>query len=1208
MAMMCDVNKGEAVTMQTGKHKSDRVLKRSLAHLAATTALVLLSPLAATAQEQPCAVVEGVLPADCTHANAGTVVDMPVGANTEATPDANLGPLGFSISVDAAPAASGNREAVAGAGRSQDDLRRVDRMLADAGVQVTFDGLGARPRLAVSTADMKSSYAAGDTVRFRASTNYPAWIAKGEMRILDAKDPTKVLAVLPIAPNGTADWAMPAEGAEEMVYALRVYDSAGRYDETVRLPIARAAQDYAATAKSGPMTAPGEGDDMTARRSIPVRGGAVTVSGNSYGAGSVRVMGEEAVVDPDGAFVIQRILPPGAHDVAVGVGGTAVNRHVDIPKTEWFYVGLADLTVGHEKTEGSYTLGRLAGYAKGTLANGVTVTGSIDTGEGELKDLFRDLDAKNPRRVIDRAIEDGVYPTFGDDSTAFNDAPTSGKVYLKVERDKTFALWGDYKLGEDGSRLVRSDRTLYGLSLGHESLDQTSHGEAKLKVSAYASSPDRAVQRDVLRGTGGSAYFLTRQDILTGTETLYVQLRDPVSGHVIENRRLQEGTDYEIDYFQGVVTLTRPLSSSATAGGVLTDRPLGDQDVSLVAQYEYVPTVGSVAGAAYGGRGEVWVSDGVRLGFSAAHDSTAIADNDIYGMDLLLRHSDRTWLSFDHAVSEGPGFDTSYSLNGGLDIVTDPTAGALGQKGKATRIEGQADLAEITGGAVSGTIKGHYDKKDKGFVTADYNATEGSRDYGLSGEIDVTDRTRLTFGHSDWSDDSGDARKDSQIGFAQDLGDAFTLEAAVGRTSRTVPLGLPRENGSRTDLGLRLTWARDEDLKIWGFGQATLSTQGGLRENNRLGFGVEARLNDRLTFEGEASDGSLGAAGQALLRWDDSAGTTYRMGYRLDPERRENTTLTGRDRGTWVVGADRKVNDRLTIRGENTVDLFGDRGSLTQTYGARYTPTDAWSIDGGIEIGSVDETGGNTLKRKGFSLGADYNPNEDIQAGLRGEYRVESSTDGTKDRNTWLLKGYGNIQTSDDWRLLTDFSALVSNSNATSVRDGRYIEANIGYAYRPAHHDRMNMLFRYTFLEDLPGADQVNIEGTLNGPRQRSHLLSFDMNYDLTKQLTVGGKYAYRMGKVADRAAAPLSESKVDLAILRLDYHVVHNWDLLLEARTSNDHTNGVRENGALAGVYRHFGNNVKVGLGYQFGDVSDDLRLIDGRKEGVFFNIVGKF
>lgn len=1208
---------GKVVNMKRGEQKMARRSALQRSGLVATTALVLVWPLVTQVQAQSadrvlsdCALVDGVLPQDCDQANAGTVVAMPVGANTEGTPKGDLGPMGFSISIDAAPAASSDRQNVAGAARGQDALRRVDRVLADAGVQVTYDGLGARPRLAVSTADMKSSYTAGSPVTFRASTNYPAWIAKSEMRILDAKDPRKVLATVPIASNGTATWSMPGEGAEEMLYALRVYDSAGRWDETVALPLARSAHDFAATAKSDAVVAPGEGDDMTARRSIPVRGGAVTVTGNSYGAGSVLVMGERAVADPDGTFVIQRILPPGAHDVRVGVGGSEITRHVDIPKTEWFYVGLADLTVGKElQTKDSYTLGRLAGYAKGTTAEGYTITGSIDTGEGELKDLFSELDAKNPRRVLDRASEDGVYPTFGDDSSAFNDAPTSGKVYLKVERDKTYGMWGDYKLGEDGSRLVRSDRTLYGLSLGHESLNQTSHGEAKVKVSAYAAQPDRSVQRDVLRGTGGSAYFLTRQDILTGTETLYVQLRDPVTGHVVENRRLQEGTDYEINYFQGVVTLTRPLGSSTSAGGVISDRPLGDYDVALVAQYEYVPTTGDVAGSAYGGRAEFWLNDKVRLGFSAAHDGTAVADNDIYGLDLLLRHSDRTWLSFDHAQSEGPGFDTSFSLNGGLDIDTDPTAGTIGTKGKASRIEGELDVADVSGGALSGSIKGHYDRKDAGFVTADYNSTEGTRDYGLSGEVDLSSRTALTFGHKNWRNDLGDERIDSQVGIKQKLGEQFTLEAALGVTDRTEVGGLATDNGKRADLGMRLTWQRDEDLKLWGFGQATLRTAGGLRENNRLGVGVEARLSDRLTFEGEASDGGLGAAGKALLRWDNSAGTTYRMGYRLDPERADNdTNLTGKDRGTWVIGAERKVNDKLTLRGENTVDLFGDRGSLTSAYGVRYTPTDAIAFDGAIELGTVDDTGGNTFERKAFALGVDYNPNEDMSAGIRGEYRIETSTDGTRDRDTWLLKAYANYQTSDDWRLLTDVEALVSDNATSSLRDGRYIEANVGYAYRPAHHDRLNALVRYTYLEDLPGEDQINIEGNLNGPRQKSHLLSFDVNYDLTKQLTIGGKYGYRLGEVADRGTTTFAKSEVDLAILRLDYHVVHNWDILAEVRTSHDKTNGVRENGGLLGVYRHFGNNLKAGIGYQVGNVSDDLREIEGRKEGVFFNIIGKF
>jgi len=46
---------------------------------------------------------------------------------------------------------------------------------------------------------------------------------------------------------------------------------------------------------------------------------------------------------------------------------------------------------------------------------------------------------------------------------------------------------------------------------------------------------------------------------------------------------------------------------------------------------------------------------------------------------------------------------------------------------------------------------------------------------------------------------------------------------------------------------------------------------------------------------------------------------------------------------------------------------------------------------------------------------------------------------------------------------------------------------------------------------------------------------------------------------------------------------------------------------GALIGIYRHIGNNLKVGLGYNFADFSDDLTDLDYNHQGVFINIVGK-
>jgi hypothetical protein len=49
-------------------------------------------------------------------------------------------------------------------------------------------------------------------------------------------------------------------------------------------------------------------------------------------------------------------------------------------------------------------------------------------------------------------------------------------------------------------------------------------------------------------------------------------------------------------------------------------------------------------------------------------------------------------------------------------------------------------------------------------------------------------------------------------------------------------------------------------------------------------------------------------------------------------------------------------------------------------------------------------------------------------------------------------------------------------------------------------------------------------------------------------------------------------------------------------------------ETGALFGIYRHIGNNAKVGIGYEWGRVSDDLTDLDYEGQGVFLNIIGKF
>ncbi|EEW26087.1 TonB-dependent receptor [Rhodobacter ferrooxidans] len=1181
---------------------------RSMARLAGSSALLALMASAAMAETQGCALVGGVLPEGCFQANQGQVVAREIGANTEDDGASAVGDLGFSISIDPVRA-GGPRQTIAGDPVVQGDIRAVDRSLEDMGVQLSYDGLGAKPKLNVSTVDMRRSYVAGERVSFRAFSNYPAWIAKAEVRI---RDRDGRVTLVPIAPNGVADWVMPAGGDPEMDYVLRVYDSAGRYDETAVLPLARSARRLADPELDGPIVAAGEGEDRTARRRIPVRGGAVTVTGLDVPAGTrITVMGEPVIQDLHRGFIVQRILPPGEHGVQIGVGSTSEVRNVTIPAREVFATGIVDLTLGRDLvTDKTWKRGRIAGFAQGVTADGTQLTAMVDTREDELRDLFRDFGRKHPDQVLAGIEDEDVWVTTGDDSSKENLAPTSGKLFLKVERNGSHLMWGDFKPTEDLDLVVRSDRALYGLKGEWRATETMANGEARFRFTGYAAQPDSLLQRDVFRGTGGSAYFLSRRDIQSGTETLLIETRDPVSGRVVSTRRLVEGSDYRIDYVQGLVILNAPLSPSAGAGGLLTDRPLGDYDLNLVAQYEYVPTTGAVNGVSAGGRAEVWATESLRFGLSGVQENSGAADSTLVGADVLFRHSEGTYLSFEAARSEGPGFGSSLSLNGGLEIdPATPSAGVLGAPADGLRVEGRVDLADLGG---KGFVSGYFDRRDAGFSSPDLEIATAQTTYGLDGEVGLTDRVDLTFGTDRFDDAAGKERTDARLGVALAVSDTLGLELEAGHTDRSTPGStLAEDNGTRTDLGAKLTWTRDDDLSAWVFGQATLRHAGGLGRNNRLGFGAEARLSEAWTVLGEASDGSLGAAGRLELAWAPNASSTYSLGYRLDPTRvAESATVTGRDKGTLVFGAQTRLSDRWAYTAENSYSGFGSEPSLTSTYGVTYTPSDTWRYDFGILSGENTESDGTTIQRQGLSFGVKFSGGEDFSAGLRSELRFEDSNNPARvqDRQTLLMSGFFDRRTSENWRLIGNLDAVLSDADTDNLRDGRYVEASLGYAYRPIDNDRVNALISYTYLYDLPGSDQVNVDGDVNGPKQRSHILNMGVSVDLNQQFTLGVKYGFRQREEAARGSNVFNSSQAHLGIMRLDYHVVHNWDIMAESRAMAFPKANTTEFGALVAVYRDMGDNLRLGGGYSWGGVSDDLRSMETNREGVFLNLISKF
>jgi hypothetical protein len=1117
-------------------------------------------------------------------------------------------------------------------GPSGNPLDRVD-------IDVRFDGLDDARQLNASTVPARRTFLPGNPVEFLATWNYGAFIAHAEIRIYRAEDkaqPASIAApalILPLDGGGRAFWPDTAGlGGEAFAYTVRVYDEQGRFDETVPLPIkfTREADLLADADEHEIEPRPGEGEDRTMIANIPFVGGKVTVAGRNVPPGyEVRVNGARIATGIDGGFVSTQVVAAGEHEVDIAIVAPDeshrldLERTVEVPAHEFFYVGIADLTIGRRTGHDSaafvdaapgeyrpvYRRGRAAFYLKGKMLGRYILTAALDTGEDELDKVFRNLDAKDPRQLLRRLDPDDYYPIYGDDSVAIEDAPTSGRFYVRLEDGRSHVMWGNFKIRLDGVELTRIERGLYGANAELRTQAASASGEAVGRISAFAAQPGTLPQRDEFLGTGGSAYFLKHQDITIGSEQVAIEERDAVSGLVKSTRVLRQNEDYSFDYIQGVILLNKPLASSAGDDAAVKSAGLSGNRNWLVVSYEYTPTGAEIEGYAYGGRAHLWLGDHLRFGATAFSDTTGLSDYLLTGADLLLRFSENSWFEAEWAQSSGQGPPSLASSDGGFAF-SSGTSTTTASSGEAFRARLQLDLS-LPGGP-PGIAGGYYESRQAGFSAPARNARYDERLWGAFVDFGDDDSGRLKgkYDHGDRSD--GLRRDEANLQLSRRIAPNRILAVGVERSEVAGNKGADG-NGARTDAGIKLTEEISDSLQAWTFGQLTLAREETRRRNDRIGVGAAADLTDRITASGEISWGTSGIGLLADLSYQPTAADRYHVGYRLSPDGiagdLDGYDPFGRDYGAVVFGFDRAYTDSLSLFGEENYDFLGAQRSRRHAYGVKYAPDDAWLYSAGIEAGEVfDETNGD-FERFAVSGSAQYR-GEGIDGGVKVEARMDEPQTGSgNDRDTWLAKANLGVKVSPDWRFLARIDAVISESDQSSILDGDYVEASVGFAWRPVENDRWNGLFKYTWLYDLPGPEQENANGQTSGPRQRSHVVSADVIHDVNRWLAVGAKYGVRFGEVDwNPPAGDFYPSTAHLGILRADLHIVHQWDLMLEGRALWLSELEQVQWGAVAGIYRQVSGNLKIGVGYNFGQFSDDLNDLTLDDSGVFFNIIGQF
>ena len=1170
-------------------------------------------------------------------------------------------------------------------GRSSADVQRcTDVALQDARIQFGFDNLEADRRLAVAAEPPTVAfYRRGDgweaePVRFTMYANYAHFIERAEVRIftLEQSLESDPLGLVVFGPDGSGEWlpepATFATPARELKYVLRAYGR-GAFDETVPQPLWIGYREAAPTADATPSVSDEEalllelttagapyaaelpplppaaaiepargdgalrvayGENNLGLRNIPLASGSVTVRGSAIPSGhTVYVAGREVPLDANGSFIAQEILPSGVHTVEVAVldaqgNGELYLRDIELERKDWFYVGMADLTLTSNDTNGPIELlqgenspydfdssadARLAFYVNGKFSERWRLTASADTRDEPLSDLFSNFMSKSPDSLFRRIDPDYHFPTFGDDGTVEEMAPTLGKFYVKVGRDENYGEWGNFNVGYMNNELAQVDRGLYGANLHYESQRTTSFGERRFAIDGFTAEPGTIGSREEFRGTGGSLYFLRRQDVLAGSDRVRVEYRDRASGLVTAVKNLTPAIDYDIDYLQGRILLTEPLSATREDDLLVRDTGVRGDEAHLVVRYEYTPGFEELDALSIGAQGHYWFGERVKVGLTANANDEGDSDSGLEAADVTVRMSADSWFKLQGAQTEGFISNVMRSDDGGFGFAGyDDAAFASANAGgyRADVSVGVGDFLDRGRGRV--TL--YTQRLDGGYAAPGLQTLTDTENYGGSFQMPVTERLSLRAKSDHRSAELGLTASAHEINLGFSLNDNWGVSTGVRTDERrdaSLVVPLTQDEGERTDAVVQVSYDSKGRWSTYGFVQDTVSLDGAREENGRVGTGGSYRVSERLKIDAEVSNGDLGTGGKVGTNYLHNDRTTLYLNYALENERTDNGLLATRgSEGNTVAGVKSRLSDSTSVYLEERYRNSAFSSGLTHSTGISLAPTERLNLGASTDIGTLRDaqTGAETDRRAaGFRVGYGFNA---LQLSTGIEYRYDETEQpdlAVNTRKTWLWRNNFKYQLSEASRLLGKLNHSDSVSSLGAFYDGGFTEAVLGYAYRPVRHDRLNALLKYTYFYNVPTTDQVTLRSTAAEFIQKSHVGAVDLTYDLTPRWSIGGKYAHRRGEMSlSRDTPEFFDNTADLFVLRADFRFKKDWEGLVEGRVLKMPDLGDERSGALIVVSRYLNERFKVGAGYNFTDFSDDLTDLSFDHRGVFLSLTG--
>lgn len=1085
-------------------------------------------------------------------------------------------------------------------------------------------------------------------VRFYAFSNYSAFIQRAEVVIYRASDTDLVTPLakvdLPMGAVTDATWdgALPAgfeaRAGDELLYLVRAYGADGSYDETYPRRLQLVTPDevergnqtlrQSVERRNGLSLSTEEaeqrsliegifGENSLRQQNIPIYGSRIRIQGRDLPEGySVKINGQSHPIDLQRKLVAEYLVPVGRHSFDLELRGPnqetlSRNLDIDVSGKYMFAVAIADLTVsgsnasgsieplaGDDRYDDSFLIeGRLAFYLKGKVKGKYLVTAQADTQEREVSDLFDGFWNADPQDVFRRLDPDAYYPVYGDDSTTYRDVDTQGRLYVRVDWDKSQAVWGNFNTGITGTEYGQYSRSLYGGALSWRSRQTTALGEPGSELKVFGSEAQTAPGHSEFLGTGGSLYYLKHTDVMPGSDRVVLEVRDDTTGRVERRIDLVRGADYEIDDFQGRVLLTRPLSQ-ITRDNIPTltrDTPLDGFAQVLLIDYEYIPSGFEPDAFTAGIRGKHWFGDHVALGGTWVDENRAGDDYRLKGLDLTLQAGRGTYLKLEQSDTRATSAPIFFSDNGGLSFTQTNAAQGI-REGGARAVEARANFKELGWTDLDWSAGAWWRDVESGFSVGRFDTGADVREYGAEVLGQFAPNVNV-HGRYTRAERGAEALTQTQVTGEWRINDHDSVAAELRRVDEERTTG----DVAGTLAALQYKHRFGSSLDVYGTAQLTVDDDGGKYvSNDALTLGGKYLFGDLSSIGAEVTSGERGDAAQVNAEYRISPEHTLYGGYNYSTDRSDYDPLfNDRQNSGWTLGQRWRLSDQANMFNESQFIKAPNESGLAHTFGMDFYPGVGWTLGFTLQQANLDKAIGN-VDRQAVSVSAGRTSN-DTQWQSKLEWRQDS---GAEQRDQWVTTNQFTHKVSESFRIAARFNYSKTTDDLLTEAGAKFIEGNFGFAWRPFDSGKWALLGKYTYLYDVSSLSQIGSNVALYD--QRSQVLSLEGIYKPNVQWEFAGKLLHREGEVRfGRLAGQWADSAATFAAGQVRYAFADKWSALGEYRWLGVKDGGDRQ-GALIGIDRNLGKNLRLGGGYNFTKFSDDLTDFDYDHDGWFLNLVG--